>query len=397
MKRLLPFALAILSYTIASIGYSQITTVDVYNVTCDSLGGATVHVANEVLTNTTNYGPNTVITASSPGEYLILPSPSVTNAVSFYTSAYNGNGTDNTLQVILFDGVGNIVFLNSYLIHPGEYLYVTETFPAYLTEIAGATYFATNGSFQLIDVFFTSSNYTYTFSPNLPNNPYQSNLPANSYSVTATNLAAGMVYNGNFTIMEDYADVDNDGANCTIDCDDNNALYSPLNDELCDGYDNNCNGQVDENLANVNLYGDNDQDGYGYGPLVSVGCVGMNPYLATNDLDCDDANAQVNPSMTEVMNNTIDDDCNPNTPDYIGVEEQLNIVFELYPNPASTLVTLQFNQILNSEYVKVYNLVGSLKHSQAIYSTRTTLDLSDLAAGIYLVKYGNFTARLTVE
>jgi hypothetical protein len=354
-------------------------------------------VANEVLTNTSNYGPNTLITASSPGEYLILPSPSVTNAVSFYTSAYNGNGVTNTLQVILYDGVGNIVFQNSYTILPGEFLYVTETFPSQLNEIAGATYFATNGSFQLIDVFFTSSNYTYSFSPTLSNSPHQSNLPANTYLVTATNLSAGMVYNSSFTVIEDYADADNDGANCMIDCDDNNALYSPLNDELCDGYDNNCNGQIDEGLANVNLYGDNDQDGYGFGPIVSEGCVGMNPYLATNDLDCDDNNAQVNPGMTEVMNNTIDDDCNPNTPDYIGIEEAHFVSFEVYPNPATTQITLQFSQLLKSENVRVYNLVGSLKCSQPIFSTRTTLDLTGLASGIYLVKYGNYTARLTVE
>ena len=397
MKRLFPFALAILTYTITSIAYGQITTIDTYNVTCDSLGGAFVHVSNEVLTNSADYGSTMTQTASSPGEFLILPSPSITNGVSFYISAFNPNPLDNYLYFILYDGVGNIVYQNSIVIPAGQFVYQTYNFPEHIQEIAGSTFFATNGSFQLLNLFFTSSNYTFSYTPALTNTAFHNNLPATTFFVDATNLTQGIVYQSVFTIMEDYADADSDGANCMIDCDDNNAQLSPLNDELCDGIDNNCNGLVDDGLESVNLYGDNDQDGYGFGPLVSAGCVGMNPYLATNDLDCDDSNAQVNPGMVEIMNNTIDDDCNPNTPDYIGVDELFEISFRIYPNPATQSTSVQFTNIISNENLRVFNLVGSLVKAQAVYSNRVQLDLSGLPAGIYLLKYGSHTERLTVN
>lgn len=397
MKRILPFALAIITYTIASIAHAQITTIDTYNVTCDSLGGAHVHVANEILSNTVDYGSSTILYASSPGDFIITPTPSATNAVSYYVAAFNPNPTDNDMLYIFYDGVGNIVYQNWIHLPAGQYVYQTFYFDNHISEIAGATFFAVNGSFELINFFITSSNYTFSYVPTLSNNDQLRNLPANTYAVTATNLTQGIVYQGSFTILEDFADVDNDGANCTIDCNDNDPLVSPLNAEQCDGFDNDCNGLVDDGLANVNLYGDNDQDGYGFGPIVSAGCVGMNPYLATNDLDCDDSNAQVNPGIVEIMNNTIDDDCNANTPDYIGVDEWFEISFSLYPNPAAQSTSIQFTSILSNENLRMYNLVGSLVKTQAVYSTRVQIDLTDLPAGIYLVKYGSHTERLTVE
>ena len=397
MKRLLPFALALFTYAIASIAHAQITSIDTYNVTCDSLGGAYVHVSNEVFTNSVDYGSSTTQTASSPGDLIILPSPSITNAVSFYISAFNPNPLDNNMYFIFYDGVGNIVYQNSILVPAGQFVYQTYTFPEHIQEIAGTTFFATNGSFQLLNFFLTSSNYLFDYTPTLTNAAFHRNLPATTFFVSATNLTQGFVYESTFTIIEEYADVDSDGANCMIDCDDNNASLSPLNDEICDGLDNNCNGLVDDGLESVNLYADNDQDGYGSGPLVSAGCVGMNPYLATNDTDCDDSNSQVNPGVVEIMNNTIDDDCNPNTPDYIGVDELFDISFNLYPNPAAQSTTVQFTKILSNENLRMYNLVGSLVKTQAVYSTRVQVDLSNLPAGIYLLKYGSHTERLTVN
>ncbi|MDH5324026.1 MAG: MopE-related protein [Gammaproteobacteria bacterium] len=45
------------------------------------------------------------------------------------------------------------------------------------------------------------------------------------------------------------ADHDKDGVSAPQDCDDNNKAVRPGAVELCDGIDNNCNGQVDENVA----------------------------------------------------------------------------------------------------------------------------------------------------
>ena len=54
-------------------------------------------------------------------------------------------------------------------------------------------------------------------------------------------------------------DLDQDGYSFADgDCDDNNGWANPGLDELCDGFDNNCNGEVDENLSNCDLDSDPD-------------------------------------------------------------------------------------------------------------------------------------------
>ena len=50
-----------------------------------------------------------------------------------------------------------------------------------------------------------------------------------------------------------------------------------------------------------------DSDGDGYGDPASVSCT-------YPDLDCDDTNPDVNPGMTEIPGNGLDDDCKPGTP-----------------------------------------------------------------------------------
>ena len=49
------------------------------------------------------------------------------------------------------------------------------------------------------------------------------------------------------------------------DCDDRKTFaYSELTIEICDGSDNNCDGNVDEGVTTT-FYADNDADGYGTG------------------------------------------------------------------------------------------------------------------------------------
>ena len=101
-------------------------------------------------------------------------------------------------------------------------------------------------------------------------------------------------------------DGDGDGFPADVDCNDGDASVGPGAVEVCDGIDNNCDGQVDEGVLTTSFV---DEDGDGYGdpdqPLEACGTAeGASP----NANDCDDRNADIFPGAAEVCNG-IDEDC----------------------------------------------------------------------------------------
>ena len=83
------------------------------------------------------------------------------------------------------------------------------------------------------------------------------------------------------------------------DCNDASNQDHPGANERCDGLDNNCDDQVDEGLALLALYPDQDGDGFGaQNGQMTQACLGT-PNLAEGQTDCDDADPSRYPGAPE--------------------------------------------------------------------------------------------------
>jgi hypothetical protein len=95
------------------------------------------------------------------------------------------------------------------------------------------------------------------------------------------------------------------------DCDDSDASISPAAVERCNGWDDDCDGDIDEIGASDGsvVYADLDGDGHGDPGAATLACGPTDGYEALGD-DCDDADADVHPEQTERAADGLDNDCN---------------------------------------------------------------------------------------
>ncbi|HYG38153.1 MAG TPA: Ig-like domain-containing protein [Cytophagales bacterium] len=105
---------------------------------------------------------------------------------------------------------------------------------------------------------------------------------------------------------EGPVDADGDGFTVDVDCDDTNANINPDAVEVCDGIDNNCDGQIDEGVQTT-FYADADGDGFGNAEVTALTCSVPEGYVAVSG-DCDDSKANVYPGAAEVCDG-LDNNC----------------------------------------------------------------------------------------
>ncbi|MEC7987276.1 MAG: putative metal-binding motif-containing protein, partial [Myxococcota bacterium] len=110
-------------------------------------------------------------------------------------------------------------------------------------------------------------------------------------------------------IVQDY---DEDGFFNDVDCNDLDPEIHPDAIEVCDGIDNDCDSYIDDEDENLlpdkTWYRDVDEDGFG-DPSNSVqSCSAAIGFVANNE-DCDDNNAQINPTAIEICDQD-DNNCN---------------------------------------------------------------------------------------
>ena len=129
-------------------------------------------------------------------------------------------------------------------------------------------------------------------------------------------------------------DMDGDGYGSPGDCDDQNPSVHPGATELCDDIDNDCDGEVDEDVA-FNWYLDGDGDGYGDPDSSDAACASPADHVS-NGADCDDNDSSIHPGATEVCD-FVDNDCDMVINENLGQVWYADNDGDGYGNPNQTM------------------------------------------------------------
>ncbi len=151
-------------------------------------------------------------------------------------------------------------------------------------------------------------------------------------------------------------------------------------------------------------YIDADRDTYGSTVTTMLCDLTAPPGYSVNNLDCNDSDANINPGVTEIAGNSIDDDCNSATPDgSLGIDG-FNLEKTLIAsNPFDNIITIKLPLSYdNSEFnIKIFDLNGRIvfnKNHSSINGKINISNLNRLMQALYLIKitdteFGNSTIK----
>jgi hypothetical protein len=168
------------------------------------------------------------------------------------------------------------------------------------------------------------------------------------------------------------------------DCDDANDQIYPGATEICDAVDNDCDGSTDEGLTFITYYTDADNDGFGTGSTGLSFCENPGPGFSANNLDCNDANGQINPNAIDILDNGIDENCD-GVDGYLGIQviSDMNVVVS--PNPNAGSFTIEFNQLVTNAEINLTDLNGKVVRVYQLSGDSIQISDSKLEKGVYLL------------
>jgi|GEM_PF-5788600 len=161
------------------------------------------------------------------------------------------------------------------------------------------------------------------------------------------------------------ADNDEDGFYASEDCDDENAKINAVALEVP-------NNDIDEDCDGIALVIDADMDGF------------------NSDEDCHDGNAEINPGATEIPDNGIDEDCNGEDLITSSVYEVEAAKISIYPNPVRDKLMIGFDGTSQLQG-KIHDMNGRTIREFAISGGMNTIDVNDLASGLYYLMVSSTT------